>query len=139
MHYKDFGYSKYNDFLTGPEWQELHDYFYRNCGRYRCFCGKYRFLKLHKRTYQHLTLGSLKRRFWYFKPLIVKWLKKHFVWLCSEHNGQVHFYDDGSRVPLNYQALLAREKEIKRRLWPWWKKLLLLGYFMPSGSKKASQ
>jgi hypothetical protein len=127
MHYKELGYKDYGEFLAGPEWEQLHNYFYENCGPYRCgVCGVHRHLLLHKRTYDHLTLFSLKKRFFFVKPLIVRWLRKHFVWLCSNHNNLIHFYDNGARVPLEYNALVAREKVVINMHKSLWRRFIKL-------------
>lgn len=130
MHFSELGYQTYDGnegYLGGHEWKQLHDFFYTFCGSYRCrVCHKKRGLVLHKRTYEVLSLRALRKKFFHIKPLMIRWLKRHFVWLCHEHNHQVHFYDDGTRVPLKYTALWKREQEVYRRHKSIWRKIRML-------------
>lgn len=124
MHYTELGYDEYEDFINGPEWKELHDFFYKYCGPYLCgICGKNRNLNLHKRSYEHITMKTLRRKY-LFRFLIVRYLKKYMVWLCKVHNGEIHFYDNGSRVPLSYQALLKREIQVRRKHKSIWRRFI---------------
>lgn len=123
MHYSQLGYKDYDEYLDGPEWEEIRRFFYENCGPYQCrICTQPRKLLLHKRSYEHLTMKSLRRKY-IFKFLIVRRLKKLMCWLCFPHNGEIHFYDDGRRVPLQYEYLLRREQEIDRRHRSLWRKI----------------
>lgn len=124
MHYQDFGYEKYHDYLDGPEWQEIHDFFYKYCGPYKCLvCGQTRRLLLHKRSYEYLSMKELRRKY-ILRFIVIYKLKRLMCWLDQEHNGQVHFYDDGRRVPLLFDALSAREKIIVKRHKSIWRKIL---------------
>lgn len=113
MRYKDVGpYKQYQEYVEGPEWQEIKNFYYENCGEYKCaICPNHWRLVLHKRSYQFLTMKALRRRF-VFKFLIVAYLKRNMVWLCFPHNGQVHF-KKGKRVPLDYKSLMKREDEVR--------------------------
>lgn len=116
MYYSDTGnYKNYQEWLDkSPEWEEIKNYFYKNCGPYRCgVCNGHWRLLLHKRSYEYLSLSRLKRRYWYIKPLVVWWLRKHMVWLCFPHNGEIHF-KNGEKLPLKYDILVWREREVKR-------------------------
>ncbi len=113
MNYKDVGnYKNYQEYVEGKEWKEIKDFFYANCGQYKCgICPNHWRLVLHKRSYEFLTMKALYKRFW-FKFLVVWYLKKYMVWLCFPHNGQVHF-KNGKPVPLEYETLLEREEEVR--------------------------
>lgn len=126
MNYRELGYQYYDDYLAGPEWKEIHDFFYKFCGPYECrICRKPRQLLLHKRSYQFLTMKALRKKY-IFKQLIIRVLKKLMCWLCKFHNGEIHFYDNGQRVPLEYAYLLRREREIDRRYHSLWRRFLKL-------------
>lgn len=126
MNYRELGYSKYDDYLQGSEWTEIKDFFYKHCGPYQCrICRKSRLLLLHKRSYEFLTMDSLRKKY-IFKVLIIRRLKKLMCWLCFPHNGEIHFYDNGTRVPLEYDFLLKRESQIEARYHSLWRKFLKL-------------
>ena len=124
MHYRKLGYSTYNEYLKGAEWSEIHQFFYQNCSPYRCrVCGKSRRLLLHKRSYEYLSMRSLRRKY-IIKIIIVRAMRRLMCWLCRDCNRLIHFYDDGRRVPLEYSYLLRREKEIIKRQRSWLRKFI---------------
>lgn len=124
MWYKDLNYNHYQEYVNGPEWREIKDYYYENCGVYECRIDKKkRGLLLHKRSYQYLTLDSIKERY-IFKYFIKRYLKKNMVWLCFPCNREVHFDDEGKTIELTYSALWKREQLIYRRHNAWYYKLL---------------
>jgi len=124
MHYSDLGYKHYQEYVDGPEWQEIKDYFFKHCGEYKCrICGRHWKLLLHKRSYEYLTMEKLRNRF-IFKFFIVRYLKKYMTWLCFPDNDLVHFDDDGGRIELDYKKLWRREQQIYRRRNAWYNRLL---------------
>lgn len=127
MHYSSLGYSSYSQYLNGNEWKKLHDFYYKHCGSYRCgICGIKTDLVLHKRSYEHLSLQSLRKKFW-FNFLIAWYLKRLMSWLCHKCHKQVHFYKNGTKVPMVYNTLYRREKLLlwQHRSWQVAKWLLL--------------
>lgn len=124
MYYSDLGYKHYQEYVNGPEWREVKDYFYEHCGEYICrICGKRQGLLLHKRSYEYLTMQKLRQKFW-FKFRIVRYMKKYMVWLCFPCNNEVHFDDEGRKIVLDYAILWKREQLIYRRHNAWYYKLL---------------
>jgi hypothetical protein len=122
MHYSEFGYDNYDEYLNGKEWHEIKDFYYKHIKPYKCgICKQHIKLLLHKRNYAHLSLKSLRRKY-VLNFLIVRYLRKNMVYLCHKHNSMIHFYDNGSRVPLVYKDLVAREQYIKWRENSWWTK-----------------
>lgn len=126
MYYSDFGYKDYQEYLDGPEWEEIRVFFYENCGEYKCrVCGKRRRLVLHKRSYEYLGIKAL-RRHYFFTFLIIRKLRRLMVWLCFSCNREIHFYENGIRVPLIYDYLWRREQQVYKQHRSLWKKLLQL-------------
>lgn len=124
MWYKELNYSHYQEYVNGPEWREIKDYFYEFCGEYKCrICGKKTGLLLHKRSYQYLTLDLIKQKY-IFRFLIVRFLKKNMTWLCFPCNRLVHFDDNGEAVTLSFDTLWKREQQIYRRTNAWYYKFL---------------
>lgn len=106
MYYDRLGYDSYDDYLNGPEWQEIRDIFYHSGAKYRCrICHVRKSLLVHKRTYY-----MLRPRF--FKSISNKWLHRILVYLCPRCNSLIHFYNKKEKVPLDYLFLWEREKEI---------------------------
>jgi hypothetical protein len=119
MYYSDLGYPSYGSYLKGKEWADLHEFFYQKCGPYQCkLCGQAKELVLHKRSYQYLTLRKLYRRFLF--TFAVKWyLRRKMIWLCHACHAQMHFYDDGERVPTEERSLKRREFFLRVRNFLW--------------------
>jgi 5-methylcytosine-specific restriction endonuclease McrA len=115
MHYKDFGYDEYDQYLVGPEWRGLNQYFYENRDKYECgVCGERSGLVLHKRSYKFLSLGELKRKYRGDKTKVMRYLHTYMVYLCRHCHRQVHFLPNGDRVPMQYRALKDRELRLQR-------------------------
>jgi 5-methylcytosine-specific restriction endonuclease McrA len=115
MHYKDFGYDEYDDYLVGPEWRGLKRYFYENRDSYTCtVCGTHQGLVLHKRSYKFLALVELKRKYRGDQTKIMRYLHTYMCYLCRGCNKKVHFYPNGERVPLEYRKLKDRELQVLR-------------------------
>ncbi len=109
MYYTDLNYDSYDEYLKGPEWEEIHDIFYQKGGEYRCrICWGKKGLILHKRSYFHLTPE-------FFRVADKKWLRMVLVWLCEKHNNQIHFYKKDEKVPLDYLFLWERERGVYKR------------------------
>lgn len=120
MYYHQLGYDTYSEYLEGEDWQKIHEFFYENIKPYKCrVCGKNRNLVLHKRTYERLTLDQFKRWF----RVDRRTLKHAMVWLCKSCNSRVHFYDNGTKVPLVYRDLMAREQVVYKRYHSIWNKI----------------
>jgi 5-methylcytosine-specific restriction endonuclease McrA len=115
MHYKDFGYDEYDQYLVGPEWRGLNQYFYENRGKYECgVCGARQGLVLHKRSYKFLSLAELKKKYRGDTTKIMRYLHTYMVYLCRTCHKRVHFLPNGDRTPLEYRALKDRELRLKR-------------------------
>jgi hypothetical protein len=140
MHYKDFGYTDYDDYLVGPEWKSIKQFYFQHCKKYECdICGTRERILLHKRSYKFLSLPELKRRYRGDSTKILRYLHTYMVYLCQGCNRRVHFYGDGTRVPLEYRKLREQETRVRGRVKkkppvysPPTKKMSFLGtYFKP--------
>ena len=115
MHYQELGYDEYDQYLVGPEWKEIKAFFYKHCKRYECdICGVRENLALHKRSYKFLTLPELKKQYKGDSSKILRYLHTYIVYLCKGCNRKVHFYADGTKVPLEYRKLKQRETQVRR-------------------------
>ncbi len=116
MYYSEPGYDEYDKYLAGPEWREIKTFYYKHCKRYECdICGVRERVLLHKRSYTFLALPELKRRYRGDSSKILRYLHTYMVYLCSRCNKKVHFYADGTRVPLEYRKLREQEHKVRRR------------------------
>jgi ribosomal protein S14 len=115
MHYKDFGYDEYDQYLVGPEWRGLNQYFYENRDKYECgICGTKQGLVLHKRSYKFLSLAELKKKYRGDKSKIMRYLHTFMTYLCRQCHRRVHFLPNGERTPMEYRKLKDREMQLKR-------------------------
>ena len=99
MYFSDLGYASYDEYLQSRHWAKLKEQRIKNKNAKCHICGSKAWLLLHHRTYENL--GREK--------------KQDLVVLCTRCNKLIHFYDNGMRVPLTYEALTKREKEIWHR------------------------
>jgi hypothetical protein len=112
MHYQDLGYDTYDDYLSGPEWKEIRNFFYSLSAKYRCrICHVRRDLLVHKRSYYYLQPEA-------FKSLAIKYVRRILVYLCPRCNRLVHYYNykKNQRVPLDHLFLIEREQAIFWRI-----------------------
>jgi len=115
MYYTELNYDEYDQYLVGPEWRGLNQYFYENRKSYECgICGARKHLVLHKRSYKFLSLAELKRKYRGDKGKIMRYLHTYMVYLCRTCHRQVHFLPSGERTPMQYRALKDRELRLKR-------------------------
>ncbi len=117
MYYSEFGYTDYGDYLVGPEWKAIKQFYYDNCKKYECdICGTRERILLHKRSYKFLSLPELKKRYRGDSTKVLRFLHTYMTYLCQACNKKVHFYDDGTRVELEYRKLRERETKIRKRI-----------------------
>lgn len=107
MYFYDLGYKSYEEYLKGPEWRVIKEYFYQeHRTRYECrICLERQGLRPHHRSYYCLTPIE-------FMKLPKKIRNMMLVYLCQRCNDKVHFYRDGTKVPLDYMFLWDREEEV---------------------------
>ncbi len=116
MYYTELGYDQYDLYLQGPEWKAIKSFYYEHRKRYECdICGARERVVLHKRSYKFLTLPELKKRYKGDSTKILRYLHTYMTYLCSGCNKKVHFYSDGTRVPLEYRKLREQENLVRRR------------------------
>jgi hypothetical protein len=117
MYYTELGYDEYDQYLAGPEWKAIKNFYYGNCKKHECdICETRERILLHKRSYKFLTLPELKKRYRGDSSKILRYLHTYMVYLCSSCNKKVHFYPDGSKVPLEYRKLRERETTVRKRV-----------------------
>src|SRR5215213_8981785 len=115
MYYNELGYGDYDDYLVGPEWKAIKQFYFQHCKKYECdICGSQERILLHKRSYKFLSLPELKKRYRGDTTKILRYLHTYMVYLCQGCNRKVHFYGDGTRVPLEYRKLRDREQQVRR-------------------------
>src|SRR3954470_7457 len=117
MYYSELGYGDYDDYLVGPEWKAIKQFYFENRKKYQCdICGSRERILLHKRSYKFLSLPELKKRYRGDTTKILRYLHTYMVYLCQGCNRKVHFYGDGTRVPLEYRKLKDREQQVRLRV-----------------------
>jgi hypothetical protein len=115
MYYNELGYGDYDDYLVGPEWKAIKQFYFAHCNKYECdICGSRERILLHKRSYKFLSLPELKKRYRGDVTKILRYLHTYMVYLCTGCNRKVHFYGDGTRVPLEYRKLREQEQRVRR-------------------------
>lgn len=97
--YKKLGIKSYAEYLASDHWQEVRNEAWHRLDRKCSICNDTKDLLLHHRTYE--TLGAEK-------------VGKDVCFLCPLCHEYVHFYDDGSKVILDFDHLWKREEDLRR-------------------------